>query len=780
MSATLHVRSKPSVKHRRKTQIQTGVYLEQHRRPPRLPAFFEDLDVSYRALCAILFNFSTSGHPGGSISAGKAMEGLLFEHMDYEFGRPELDTADHICFAAGHKALGLYAMWAIRNELVRIARPKLLARPARQLRFEDLLGFRRNPTQNTPLFKKFKCKALDGHPTPIVPFVPFAAGPSGVALTASAGYALGARDAYGENAPRVHVIEGEGGMTPGRVHEILAAAATNGLENLILHLDWNQASIDSNRVCPERGEPGDYVQWDPAELLHLHGWNVIFVSDGHDGARVLDAQREALALCNGRPTALVYRTVKGWRYGIEGKASHGGGHEFASEGYYRALSAFELRFAVQLPRFPSDLDEIGKERAYFATLEVMRRAFKERPGFAKAGADRVAAAGRRLKAKRRRLRPDAPRIERLYSKSLSPAKTPPALKVKLGAKETLRGALGSALGYLNTKTGGGLLIAAADLYGSTSVAKGGAGFGEGFYHPRRNPKARLVSAGGIAEDAMGGMMSGVSAFTRHVGVTSSYAAFIVAMEHVPARVHAIGQYFRRETLGEPYHPWIMVCAHAGPMTGEDGPTHADPQPLQLLQGNFPAGTLITLTPWEPQEVWPLLIAGLKARPAVLAPFVTRPATVVPDRRALGFPPASAAAQGVYALRRARTKATVVLQGSASATFFVSDVLPALEKEGRRLNVFYVASAELFDLLPEGRRRKIFPEELTRHAMGITDFTLPTLHRWVRTDKGLRASLHPFRGGGFLGSGAWTKVLEEGGLDGASQLRAVRSWLREVS
>ncbi len=53
---------------------------------------------------------------------------------------------------------------------------------------------------------------------------------------------------------------------------------------------------------------------------------------------------------------------------------------------------------------------------------------------------------------------------------------------------------------------------------------------------------------------------------------------------------------------------ILVCAHAGLKTGEDGPTHADPQALQLLQENFPAGTAVTLTPWEPQEIWPLLAA----------------------------------------------------------------------------------------------------------------------------------------------------------------------------
>ena len=34
--------------------------------------------------------------------------------------------------------------------------------------------------------------------------------------------------------------------------------------------------------------------------------------------------------------------------------------------------------------------------------------------------------------------------------------------------------------------------------------------------------------------------------------------------------------------------------------------NADPQALQLLQENFPRGIAITLTPWEPQELWPWL------------------------------------------------------------------------------------------------------------------------------------------------------------------------------
>jgi len=42
--------------------------------------------------------------------------------MDYNFHDPEAEDADVVSYAAGHKAMGLYAMWALRNEMVRIGR----------------------------------------------------------------------------------------------------------------------------------------------------------------------------------------------------------------------------------------------------------------------------------------------------------------------------------------------------------------------------------------------------------------------------------------------------------------------------------------------------------------------------------------------------------------------------------------------------------------------------------------------------------------------------------
>ena len=114
-----------------------------------------------------------------------------------------------------------------RTEVVAAARPGMIPTEDHlKMRFEDLLGFRRNPTHPTPLFREFGSKPLDGHPTPATPFVKLATGASGVGMGSSLGLALGAADYYGAAAPKVHIIEGEGGLTPGRVAEVLAFAGT--------------------------------------------------------------------------------------------------------------------------------------------------------------------------------------------------------------------------------------------------------------------------------------------------------------------------------------------------------------------------------------------------------------------------------------------------------------------------------------------------------------------------------------------------------------------------
>ncbi len=774
-----------------------GIFIDIAQEKPASPVPAEELkhreqfDRMYRSLCAMLYNYvPMSGHPGGSISSGRLVAGIVFDCLDCDLSNPDREEADIVSYAAGHKTLGLYAMWALRNEVVRLGAPELLpAEVKHQLRLEDLLGFRRNPLTKTPLFLKFRAKPLDGHPTPATPFLRLSTGASGVGVAASVGLALGASDYYGGAAPRVHIVEGEGGMTPGRVGEAMAAAGTACLKNAILHVDWNQASIDSNWVCRDGDKPGEYVQWNPVEFALLHDWNAILVPDGMSFEQIMAAQRRALAMPNDQPTAIVYRTRKGWQYGVEGRASHGAGHGLCTEGFFQAVKPFVEGAAGRLPRCEINQQRCrgGKiaeqiEACFWEALTLVRAALERNRSMVAALAQKLRDARARLDRRDRRARPQAPTLSAVFDLAAgTEGRIPPELALTPGKPATLRGELGRALQYYNRASRGAVLTASADLYGSTSVNTIGQGFPDGWYNAATNPGARLLVTGGICEDAMSGILAGLSTYGRHLGVGSSYGAFIAALGHVAARLHAIGNQARQAIAPEPYRPFILVCAHAGVKTGEDGPTHADPQALQLLQGNFPLGTMITLTPWDPQEIWTLIAAALARRPAVIAPFVTRSAETVLDRTALGLSPATAAATGVYCLRRARGRrdGTVVLQGSDVGYAFVEQALPLLREKGIELDAYYVASAELFDLLPAEERERIYPEAAAQEAMGITGFTLPTMDRWVCSARGRTMTLHPFRRGHFLGSGPADRVLEEAGLDGESQFKAILRYLEKA-
>ena len=743
---------------------------------PATVAMVERYDLIYRSLVAIMFNFTQSGHPGGSVSSGRIITSLLLDTMDYDIGAPNRADADILSYGAGHKALGLYATLALRDEIVRQARPELLpAEPALRLRFEDALGFRRNPTQPTPLFRRFGAKALDGHPTPATPFVKLATGPSGIGVGSSMGLAVAAADVFGKDAPRIHVIEGEGGLTPGRVAETVAFAGAAGLSNAFMHIDWNQSSIDSDAVTREGHHPGDYVQGEPMEFMYPHDWNVLEVPDGFDVGLVLTAQRRAARLDNGQPTAIVYRTTKGWRYGIEGKKSHGGGHKMFADAYFAALEPLFGADAAGLPRCdPSD--PIAVEQAYWDTMLRVRAVLESDPVTTQT-AEAVAAATARLDRRACTPRDGAPSIERIYL-DLDPALAPAGLDLAPGTSIALRQQLGKVLGHFNQVSGGGLLIAAADLLGSTAISDAAAGFPAGFYRRESNPGSRTMPFG-ICEDGLMSVMTGVSGFGHHVGAGASYGAFIVPLGHIAVRVHAISDEMRQHTYPGPLRPVILVSGHAGMKTGEDGPTHADPQSLQLMQENFVPGAAVTLTPWEPAEVWPLMAAALQARPSVIVPYVTRPGEKVPDRAALGLAPVANAARGMYRLRAAAgtPDGVLVLQGSEVTYAFVEETLPLLAAAGIDLEVFLVTSAELFDGLPAAERAAVYPETAAQAAMGITGFTLPTLYRWIRSDRGRAHTLYPFRKGHYLGSGTGAMVVHEAGLDGDGQFAAIKDFVK---
>lgn len=743
-------------------------------------AVLERLDVIYRALVAIMYNYvPCSGHPGGSISSGRFVSHLIYNGLLYNFSNPLEESADIISYAAGHKALGLYALWALRNECVSQDAPELLpASQKHQLRLEDLLGVRHNVVHGTPLFNQFNVKPLGGHPEPIAPFVRTSTGASGVGVASGVGLGLAAADAYGENCPRVHLVEGEGGLTAGRVSEALSMAATAQLKNVIFHIDWNQASIETERVTAENNQPGDYVQWTPAELFYLYDCNVIYVPNGHDFNQIYAAQKRAQELSNHQPTAIIYRTVKGWKYGLEGKASHGSGHKFCSPEFYNALAEFEKAFNETFPRFEGEKNPETIEKFYWESLLVIRRVLHNDGQIRQFVVSRVRQAAERLATAHRALRPNFGQVEKLYQLQDTPS--PEGFNFEPGQSYTTRGILGKTLAHLNKETNGALLVGSADLYDSTGAGAVSNGFAPGYFNALSNPLSRRISAGGICEDGMAAVCSGISSFGKQVGVCSSYGAFL-AFEHVAARLHAIGVQAAREVGLQP-NTLVLFNGHASLPTGEDGPTHADSQSLQLVQDNFPKGACITITPLEVDEIWPLVTQAFSKRPAVFAPFVTRPAAAYMDRTQLGTDPAQAARNGVYYLHRAKAEqaGTVFVQGAGIGRIVVEKVLPeVLAGRATDVNIIYITSRELFELLPQDEQDRLVPPQLMQRAMGLTDFTLPTLDGWLHSQLGRQYTLYPLKNGRYLGSGVGAKLYEEAGMDGVSVLKQIRAYAEDL-
>ena len=213
-----------------------------------------------------------SGHPTSSLSAADLMAVLLAGHLKYDFQRPEAVANDHLIFSKGHASPLVYAMF----------------RAAGAIDDAELLTFR-----------KFGSR-LEGHPTPILPWVDVATGSLGQGLPIGVGVALAGKRLL--KAPyHVWVVVGDSESAEGSIWEGFDLAGHEGLENITAILDVNRLG--------QRG-PTE-LEWDTdayATRVKAFGWDAIVI-DGHDLGQIDDAYRRARSAP--RPTAIVARTVKG-------------------------------------------------------------------------------------------------------------------------------------------------------------------------------------------------------------------------------------------------------------------------------------------------------------------------------------------------------------------------------------------------------------------------------------------------------------------------------------
>jgi transketolase len=217
-----------------------------------------------------------SGHPTSSMSAADLAAVLLAAHFRYDFDDPKSPANDRLIFSKGHASPLVYGLF----------------RAAGALSEEEFMTYRQFGSR------------LEGHPTPVLPWVDVATGSLGQGLPIGVGVALAGKRL--DQLPfRVWVICGDSEMAEGSMWEAAEHAAFYELDNLT-------AIIDVNRL----GQRGETMHgWDLSsysERLRAFGWHTIEI-DGHDVEQIDAAYREAEST-HDKPTAVVAKTIKGKGY----------------------------------------------------------------------------------------------------------------------------------------------------------------------------------------------------------------------------------------------------------------------------------------------------------------------------------------------------------------------------------------------------------------------------------------------------------------------------------
>jgi len=216
-----------------------------------------------------------SGHPTSSMSAADLLAVLIGRHLRYDWDRPEEAANDHLIFSKGHASPLLYSVFkavgVISDE-------------------ELMTGYRRFGSR------------LEGHPTPVLPWVDVATGSLGQGLPYGVGVALAGR--YLDKLPyHVWVLCGDSEMAEGSIWEAFDKAAYYHLSNLIVIIDVNRLG--------QRG-PTE-LSWDLAAYTRrLEGFGArVLQVDGHDLAAIDAAMAKAASMDGEQPVAILARTEKG-------------------------------------------------------------------------------------------------------------------------------------------------------------------------------------------------------------------------------------------------------------------------------------------------------------------------------------------------------------------------------------------------------------------------------------------------------------------------------------
>ena len=246
-----------------------------------------DLARKVRLHCLNMVYRGKSGHIGSMLSTADVYSVLYTRVLNVFPEQPEKESRDRFILSKGHGGAALLATLAERGFFP----------------MEWLNGYYQDNGK------------LSGHISHHIPGVEFSTGSLGHGLPVACGMAMAAKQA--KKTHRVFCMVSDGDLNEGSSWEAIMLAGQHRWDNLIMLVDYNRLQA--------LGASEDIIDLEPlAPKLEMFGWKVAAV-DGHD-CEAIENILLKLPLESGRPSAVIFKTVKGkgvsfmendykWHYG---------------------------------------------------------------------------------------------------------------------------------------------------------------------------------------------------------------------------------------------------------------------------------------------------------------------------------------------------------------------------------------------------------------------------------------------------------------------------------
>jgi len=290
-----------------------------------------------RKWCLVSTTEAASGHPTSCLSAADVTTVLFDKYFSYDIKDPQSLFNDRFVLSKGHASPLLYTLFGIAGAY---------------------------PLEELKTLRKFGSR-FEGHPTPKFVFSEAATGSLGQGLSVGAGLAaVGKR----EGVPyKTYVLCGDGELAEGQVWEAANFASHLQLDNLIALLDINR--LGQSQPTMFGHDVQKYV-----DRFTSFGFEVVSI-DGHDLSEIDQALDKATKNSNGKPFAIVAKTMKGKGISFLENKDNWHGKALSKQELEKALAELgeindELRFNFKKPSQQKQTDSSTTQSQKAAKVEA--------------------------------------------------------------------------------------------------------------------------------------------------------------------------------------------------------------------------------------------------------------------------------------------------------------------------------------------------------------------------------------------------------------------------